>query len=74
MRSNHTPNIHNVSFDYKNHRGELKKLTVIPRGIFFGPTDWHEDSQWILTAFDLDKNQLRNFAMKDIKNWKIVGR
>ena len=32
-------------------------------------TEWHPEEQWILDAFDLDRNAERSFAFKDIVDW-----
>lgn len=59
---------HNVSFrmTYRNHRGETAERRVEAWRIFFGSTDYHPEPQWILTAWDYDKEVRRDFAMRDI--------
>jgi hypothetical protein len=42
---------------------------IIPERIWFGATEWHPEPQWLLDAIDVEKNALRNFAMKDIRAW-----
>lgn len=39
---------------------------VIPHHIWFGVTDWHSQPQWFLQALDLDKGEIRDFAMVDM--------
>lgn len=58
--------IEHLTFSYKNHRGEIGIRRVIPSMFYFGHTHWHQDSQWLLRGFDLDKNQMREFAFKEI--------
>lgn len=58
-----------VSIVYKNYRGETALRQVIPIKIWFGGTDWHPESQWLLDAHDINKNADRTFAMKDIESW-----
>lgn len=58
-----------VTFSYTNYKGILSNRSVQPIEIRFGSTEWHQDAQWLLKAFDLDKNDIREFAVKDIKNW-----
>jgi len=58
-----------VKILYKNYRGEIAYRTIIPKSMNFISTDWHPEEQWILTAFDIDKNADRGFAMSDIKDW-----
>ena len=38
-------------------------------GTNFSSTEWHKEEQWLLKALDLDKNEDRDFAIKDISNW-----
>lgn len=57
---------------YTNYKGETSNRLIIPKKIWFGETEWHPERQWLLTALDLDKKlETRDFAMKDIKEWKI---
>lgn len=61
--------LNNVSIVYKNHRGEVSTRRIIPKNIRFESTEWHPEPQWILEAFDVDKQASRSFAMKDIQAW-----
>lgn len=58
-----------VKILYTNYRGETAIREIIPEKIWFGGTDWHPEPQWLLDAFDLEKQANRSFAMKDIKSW-----
>jgi len=58
-----------VSFNYKNYKGELSIRKVKPMGVYFGSNEWHPKPQWLLRAFDVDKQAERSFAMQDISNW-----
>ena len=59
-----------VTFTYKNHRGETSIRLVRPIMIAFGATEFHPDPQWLLHGWDLNKEAERTFAMKDIKDWE----
>lgn len=62
-----------VEILYTNWRGETAHRKIIPTGkIWFGSTEWHKEPQYLLDAIDVEKNELRNFAMKDIKGWVQV--
>jgi predicted DNA-binding transcriptional regulator YafY len=50
---------------YTNHRGERAERNIIPRKIVWGSTRWHPQPQWILHAWDLDRQAERSFAVKD---------
>jgi predicted DNA-binding transcriptional regulator YafY len=60
------PNPTPIQFSYKNWRGETSMRTVLPIKIWWGKTDWHPHDQWLLKAFDMDKEQERDFALTDI--------
>lgn len=59
-----------VQFLYKNYRGQLNTRTVKPISMRFGKSEYHTQEQWLLLAFDHDKKAEREFAMRDIRNWK----
>lgn len=54
---------------YTNYRGETSVRRITPVKIWFGATDWHPESQWLLDAVDLEKKANRSFALKDIRAW-----
>ena len=54
-----------VTLTYTNWRGETAERTITPKRIWFGSTDWHPEPQWLLTAFDAEKQANRDFALKD---------
>jgi hypothetical protein len=57
---------------YTNYRGETAYRTIIPENIVFESTEWHPTEQWILNAFDVEKNAKRGFALADIKEWHTI--
>ena len=58
-----------VKILYTNWKGETKYRNIIPINVEFKSTEWHKEEQWILNAFDIDKQANRGFAIKDIKEW-----
>lgn len=55
---------------YTNYKGETADRTIIPINIWYGHTDFHKEDQWLIKALDKDKNQIRDFALKDMQpNW-----
>ena len=58
-----------VKILYTNWKGVTSYRNIIPQSIEFKSTEWHPNEQWILNAFDIDKNDIRGFALKDIKEW-----
>jgi len=57
---------------YRNHRYVTSWRRVKPASIYFGANQWHPEPQWLLRADDLDKGDLRDFAMKDILAWSTT--
>lgn len=60
-----------VIINYTNWKGVTGLRKIIPIEIFFGSTEWHKEEQWLLRAYDVDKDAERSFAVKDIKSWKV---
>ena len=58
-----------VAILYTNYRGETALRRVIPQRLWFGATSWHPEEGWLLDAIDVEKGELRSFAMKDVKAW-----
>ena len=62
-----------VTFEYVNHRGERSIRRIRPIRIWFGSTAWHADAQWLMEAWDLDKQATRDFAMSNVLSaWKVA--
>jgi DNA segregation ATPase FtsK/SpoIIIE-like protein len=55
--------------DYTNWRGERSYRRVRPLRVVFENNEWHPDTQWLLEAIDLEKEQVRTFAMAGIHKW-----
>jgi len=58
-----------IRFEYLNHRGERGVRTLTPMRVWFGLTEWHPTSQWLLEGFDHDRSAVRNYAIADIITW-----
>lgn len=61
-----------VIINYTNWKGVTALRKIIPIEMFFGSTEWHKEEQWLLKAYDIDKNAERSFALKDIKSWQVL--
>ena len=59
-----------VDILYQNHRGEVAWRRIVPVIMYYS-TDlpWHPEIQHLLAALDLDRNEPRTFAMKDVLCW-----
>ncbi len=58
-----------VKILYTNWKNETRYRIIKPISIEFKSTEWHKEEQWILNAVDVEKNAIRKFAIKDIKEW-----
>lgn len=54
-----------ITVDYVNWRGERATRTIRPIKVFWGSNEWHRDPQWLLLAYDPEKDDQRTFALKD---------
>jgi predicted DNA-binding transcriptional regulator YafY len=61
-----------VTINYTNYRGVTADRNIVPKGIFFGTTKFHTQKQWMLHAYDVAKQDYRDFALRDIHNWGEV--
>jgi predicted DNA-binding transcriptional regulator YafY len=58
-----------VRFTYTNNRGQTGTRRVVPLAIAFDRNEWNPEEQWLMTGWDLDRQALRVFAMKLIRDW-----
>jgi predicted DNA-binding transcriptional regulator YafY len=63
-----------IQFTYTNYKGETEERHVKPlrRALWFGATLYHPALQWFLHGWDLDRNAERDFAVKDIEDWRLA--
>lgn len=59
-----------VIFTYKNYRGKVSERKVSNAIIERGDSPYHGKDVLLLKAFDLDKQQHRDFLVSDIISWK----
>lgn len=55
-----------IEFEYCNWEGRKAIRQARPISIRFGKSEWHPKPQWLLLAFDIDKEAEREFAMADM--------
>lgn len=54
-----------ITASYTNWRGETEDRSITPMEIRFDATEWHPEPQWLLKAWDDDRQAWRDFALKD---------
>lgn len=63
-----------VKITYCNHSGETAQRTIVPRDIYFGDgSPWHAGEQWLLLAWDVEKQAERTFALAEIIDWEPLA-
>ena len=53
-----------LEFIYTNWQGITSKRKAVPIKVVFSSNEWHPEPQWILVAYDIDKQAERGFALK----------
>lgn len=56
-------------FRYRNHNHQVADRRVYPLKITYGTTEWYKEPQWLLEAWDLYKEAMRTFALRNILEW-----
>ena len=52
---------------YTNWKGVKAQRQIKPVHLWYGSTEFHPEPQMLLLALDVEKNQFRDFAVKDIE-------
>ena len=57
-----------IKFEYTNWKGIKSKRNIIPIKLIFESNQYYGDNKnlWLLMAFDIDKQDVRSFAVEDI--------
>lgn len=57
-----------IEIDYTNHRGERRWRKIIPEtgSLLFGETPDHKPAQWCFSAWDVEKQARRTFAILNV--------
>lgn len=58
-----------VIIDYTNWRGQRDMRRIVPISMRFENNEWHPDTQWLLEATDVEKGDIRTFAVVNIHGW-----
>lgn len=58
-----------VVIDYTNWKGQRRLRRILPQRIFYGSTEQHSQEQWLLEAEDVEKKELRMFALNSVHAW-----
>lgn len=61
-----------IQFNYINWRGLGDIRKVLINEIYYGSNEYHPNPQFLMKAYDLDKNVERIFAMSDMSDVKVI--
>jgi hypothetical protein len=53
--------------EYTNYRGETARRIIVPVRFWWGKTEWHQEDQWLLHAWDAEKEAYRDFSFQDMR-------
>lgn len=60
-----------VRIGYTNWKGVRGVRIITPDVIYYGEgNQYHPEAQWFLRAFDEEKQDWRDFSLKDIHKWE----
>ena len=57
-----------IEFDYTNYRNISSRRKVNVLGIRWGVSKYYSTPQWLVNCFDLEKEEKREFSLKEMKN------
>jgi len=60
--------VHRLVCTYTNWRNETSVRKLDPAAIWFGTTAFHPEPQWLMNAWDIEKEVFRDFALRDMKD------
>lgn len=61
-----------VTFTYTNWKGVTRQRSAILSRMFWGSNEWHPEPQWLVESYDLEERASRTFALKDMKNIRML--
>jgi hypothetical protein len=56
-----------IRFHYTNHKLETEWRRAQVERFWYGSSSFHTGDQWFMRALDVDRNEYRNFALRDMK-------
>jgi predicted DNA-binding transcriptional regulator YafY len=61
-----------IWIDYTNHDGVRRWRQITPEGLRYGSNVWHPEPQYLLSAYDLERDDFRIFAVLNIHAWSLT--
>ncbi|WWT49336.1 hypothetical protein [Escherichia phage vB_EcoM-LTH01] len=64
---NNTYGLPTLRFYYRNWKGDCGYRTVTGTPVmWYGESPYHRGEQWFMKAYDVDKQDIRDFAVADV--------
>jgi predicted DNA-binding transcriptional regulator YafY len=63
-----------VQFDYTNHRNEQSHRYVLVMGFDYGMNEYYATPQFLMRAFEVERQVIRSFAINKITNLELLHR
>lgn len=63
-----------IRFNYTNYQMETEWRTATVMEFWYGASTYHQGEQWFCQARDHDRQEMRNFALRDMREVRVVGR
>lgn len=60
-----------LTFWYRNYKGHEGYRRVRPLSLRYGTSEWHQEPQWLMRAYDLVNEKEREFAVRDMSG--VIG-
>jgi hypothetical protein len=61
-----------IRFNYTNYKLETEWRRAKVKHFWFGSSTYHTGEQWFCNAFCLDRNDYRNFALRDMREVSVA--
>lgn len=56
-----------IRFNYTNYKLETEWRTAVVDRFWFGSSSYHQGEQWFIRGLDCERNEYRNFALRDMR-------
>lgn len=54
-----------IQVKYTNWKGNTRVRTIEPLDLWWGSTEYHKEEQFLLSAVDVETQEVKDFALKD---------
>lgn len=62
-----------LNFRYTNYKMQTEQRKARVMSVWYGTSEYHQGEQWFMMAYDMDRESIRNFAMRDMSDVGFAG-